>query len=111
MYLEYLKDRFGQDYIQIDGKGFLSYHFISDENIALDNLWVHKDHRAGNLKFELIEKFLEIAYSHKCKWATTCVDIEGNYCVNSLVGSIKLGFIPYRLEGTYIYLRKELKEN
>lgn len=96
LYGKYALDRNGTTFIE-DDRGFVSYRINGDECYLAD-MYVDHPFRRSKKFSELLEKLVDVAEEHQCKFISANIYVSDPGAKISLRSALHFGFEPIKAE-------------
>lgn len=106
LFLQYKKEREDVESIQVEG-AFITFKMFPD-HVYIEDVYCIPELRGSNIIYELAEKVEKAAKAADYKKMLVSVDIKANNPEIGLKSSFKNGYKIKSLQGSVIWLEKEL---
>jgi len=108
LYAEYIKERDGREFFQLEDTGFVTYSIHGDE-CYIEDMFVLKELRHLGHGKELLRHVTDVAKANGCKFLSSNVrPSQKSVASNSMLAQLSVGFKIHSIVGDSIIMIKEL---
>lgn len=90
--------------------GFISYTFVEEECIYLEDVYVVPERRFEKLGLRLVEEAEAVASAAGRSISLACINLNAKTAAESMKAHLAVGFVPFRAEDDKIWLKRSIRK-